>query len=140
MSAANALKYLNPETNEIELITFGFDRYKTNGNLFVALVYEHNDGQSYYRPLTANCNKLPWNADNMQATVCIDTQIPGIEDFIAQNKLGTPIGRSLPDKWDSTVQYPEYELNLQEMCKHLYKDSAWLDLVIAEKSEAEYYR
>ena len=94
-------------------ITLAMGKYQENDNLAIQMMAEDKEYgcSTPYGIMTVNLSvKLPYNK------AFVDTNnLPFIEDFIKENRLGKPTGVT---RVSGFCTYPEYEFDLEELAKY----------------------
>ena len=94
-------------------IAFTVATYAETENTAVELWCKGDWGWEPYARLTVNILPIP------KGNACLDVNnLHGIEDWIMENNLGTPLGGTISSGF---CEYPVYKLNMQEIEKHLLK-------------------
>lgn len=103
---------LNSWGTEYE-ITLRLNHYAQNNNLYIGLdCWEDSEYAGPYSDLTVN---LGIRCKDTCAFVDTNNN-PGIERWLAENKLAKPTGRVAPSGF---CVYPEYEFNMNEVQKYV---------------------
>lgn len=106
------IKINNMWGSEFE-VTLHINHYANNGNLYIGMTCWDDEGYPEpYGDLTVN---LGIKCKDTCAFVDTNNN-PGIERWLAENRLAKPTGRVAPSGF---CVYPEYEFNMDEVQKYV---------------------
>ncbi len=94
-------------------ITFDFDRYLQNGNLYVGLVTHEEGYPEPWSDLTVN---LGVKCRENCAYIDINNNGNEIIEWLCENKLGSPTGHMIPSGF---CVYPEFKFDMNELMQYV---------------------
>ena len=99
-------------------VTLRLNHYAQNNNLYIGIdCWEDEDGDKLMYPEPYGDLTVNLGIKCKDTCAFVDTNNnPGIERWLAENKLAKPTGRVAPSGF---CVYPEYEFNMDEVQKYV---------------------